>query len=108
MSTYTENDQILLGVMMDQLPQCVFYNKRGTLLNPTIVSDMGMLKCGEKIWYLVIAAHQLSIQLLPLRTSRLLSNSLVRSLVAIFKRNSHEQPNIVDRKLETYPPAKYT
>ncbi len=55
MSTYTENDQILLGVMMDQLPQCVFYNKRGTLLNPTIVSDMGMLKCGEKTWYLVIA-----------------------------------------------------
>ncbi len=55
MSTYTENDEILLGVMMDQLPECVFYNKRGTLLNPTIVSDMGMLKCGEQTWYLVVA-----------------------------------------------------
>lgn len=55
MSTYTENDEILLGVMMDQLPECVFYNKRGTLLNPTIVSDMGILKCGEQTWYLVVA-----------------------------------------------------
>ena len=55
MSRNTENDEILLGVMMDQLPECVFYNKRGTLLNPTIVSDMGMLKCGKQTWYLVIA-----------------------------------------------------
>ena len=55
MSTYTENDGILLGAMMEKLPQCVFYNKRGTLLNPTIVSDMGILKCGEQAWYLVIA-----------------------------------------------------
>lgn len=55
MSTYTENDEILLGVMMDQLPECAFYNKRGTLLNPTIVSDMGILKCGNQTWYLVIA-----------------------------------------------------
>lgn len=55
MSTFTENDEILLGVMMDQLQECVFYNKRGTLLNPTIVSDMGILKCGERTWYLVIA-----------------------------------------------------
>ena len=55
MSKYTENDDILLGVMMGQLPQCVFSNKRGTLLNPTIVSDMGILKCGEQTWYLVVA-----------------------------------------------------
>ena len=55
MSTYTENDEILLGVMLDELPQCTFYNKRGTLLNPTIVSDMGILKCGDQTWYLVIA-----------------------------------------------------
>ena len=55
MGKYSENDKILLGVMMDQLPECVFYNKRGTLLNPTIVSDMGILKCGNQTWYLVIA-----------------------------------------------------
>ena len=55
MGTQTENDQILLGVMATQLPACLFYNKRGTLLNPTIVSDMGILKCGEQSWYLVIA-----------------------------------------------------
>ncbi len=55
MSTYTENDKILLGAMLEDLPNCTFYNKRGTLLNPTIVSDMGILKCGDQIWYLVIA-----------------------------------------------------
>lgn len=55
MSTYTENDEILLGAMMDQMPECVFHNKRGTLLNPTIVSDMGILKCEEQTWYLMIA-----------------------------------------------------
>jgi len=55
MSTYTENDEILLGAMLAELPQCTFYNKRGTLLNPTIVSDMGILKCGDQSWYLVIA-----------------------------------------------------
>lgn len=55
MSTYTENDGILLGAMLAELPQCTFYNKRGTLLNPTIVSDMGILKCGDHGWYLVIA-----------------------------------------------------
>jgi len=55
MSTQTENDQILLGVMSTQLPECVFYNKRGTLLNPTIVSDMGILKCGDQSWYVVVA-----------------------------------------------------
>lgn len=55
MSTYTENDEILLGAMLEELPQCTFYNKRGTLLNPTIVSDMGILKCGDQTWYLVIA-----------------------------------------------------
>ena len=55
MGTTTENDQILLGKLLDQLPECVFLNKRGTMLNPTIVSDMGILKCCELSWYLVVA-----------------------------------------------------
>lgn len=55
MSTYTENDENLLGVMLDDLPQCTFYNKRGTNLKPIAVADMGILKCGEKIWYIAIA-----------------------------------------------------
>lgn len=55
MGEYSENDQILLGKLLDQSPGCVFLNKRGTMLNPTIVSDMGILKCGEQSWYLVVA-----------------------------------------------------
>jgi len=55
MGSYTENDQILLGKLLDQLPDCAFLNKRGTMLGPTIVSDMGILMCGERGWYLVVA-----------------------------------------------------
>jgi hypothetical protein len=55
MGVYTENDQILLGKLIDELPDCAFLNKRGTMLRPTIVSDMGILKCAEQNWYLVVA-----------------------------------------------------
>ena len=55
MDAFTENDQILLGKFNTQLPECEFQNKRGTMLNPTIVADMGILKCGENSWYLVVA-----------------------------------------------------
>lgn len=55
MDAFTENDQILLGQFNTQLPECEFQNKRGTMLNPTIVADMGILKCGENSWYLVVA-----------------------------------------------------
>ena len=55
MGTYTENDQILLGKFLNQLPDCAFFNKRGMMLAPTVVSDMGILTCGEQSWYLVLA-----------------------------------------------------
>jgi hypothetical protein len=55
MGVLTENDQILLGKLKEQLPDCQFLNKRGTMLSPTIVSDMGILNCGERSWYLVVA-----------------------------------------------------
>jgi hypothetical protein len=55
MGSYTENDQILLGKLTDQLQECEFLNKRGTLLGPTIVTDMGILNCGDRSWYLLIA-----------------------------------------------------
>ena len=55
MDAFTENDKILLGKFNTQLPECEFQNKRGTMLNPTIVADMGILKCGENSWYLVVA-----------------------------------------------------
>ena len=54
-NAFTENDQILLGKFNTQLPECEFLDKRGTMLNPTIVADMGILKCGENSWYLVVA-----------------------------------------------------
>lgn len=56
MGVFTENDQILLGRLNNLLPECEFLNKRGTMLNPTIVADMGILKCGEQSWYLVVAS----------------------------------------------------
>jgi len=55
MDAFTENDQILLGNFNTQLPECEFLDKRGTMINPTIVADMGILKCGENSWYLVVA-----------------------------------------------------
>ncbi len=55
MGRYTEYDAILLGKLLVNLPGCQFLNKRGTLLNPTIASDMGILRCEEQSWYLVIA-----------------------------------------------------
>ncbi len=55
MLIYTNNDDILLGKLRNTLPDCQFFNKRGTMLNPTIVADMGILSCGNSYWYLVIA-----------------------------------------------------
>ena len=55
MGEYTENDETLLGVMLDSLSDCSFYNKRGTMTDPMVVSDMGILACGDNAWYLVIA-----------------------------------------------------
>lgn len=55
MGEYTENDNILLGKLNEELPDCEFLNKRGTMLSPTIVSDMGILKCDDQSWYLVVA-----------------------------------------------------
>ncbi len=55
MAVYTSNDEILLGRLNEKLPQCEFSNKRGTLLSPTIVADMGILECGNSYWYLVVA-----------------------------------------------------
>ena len=55
MGQYSENDTTLLGTILESSPNCQFLNKRGTLLNPTIASDMGILRCGEQSWYLVVA-----------------------------------------------------
>jgi hypothetical protein len=44
-----------LGVIPETYPQVIFTNKRGSLLDPTIVSDMGILTFNEKAYALVIS-----------------------------------------------------
>lgn len=55
MGTYSENDHLFLGRVNSTLPECQFLNKRGTLLNPTVAADMGILTCGEQTWFFVVA-----------------------------------------------------
>lgn len=55
MHVQTENDKEYLGVIPEVYPQVVFYNKRGSLLDPTIVSDMGILTVDEKAYAVVIS-----------------------------------------------------
>lgn len=55
MGKESENDGTLLGYLLEAIPDCQFFNKRGTLLNPTIAADMGILQCEQQRWYLVVA-----------------------------------------------------
>jgi hypothetical protein len=55
MHVQTENDQEYLGVITEAYPQVTFYNKRGSLLAPTIVSDMGILMVNKKAYAVVIS-----------------------------------------------------
>lgn len=56
MSIQTKNDTQYLGVLQTLVEGSVFYNKRGTLLDPvTIAGDMGILTVGNKSYVLVIA-----------------------------------------------------
>ena len=54
MNVQTENDSQYFGVIKDGYPQIAFYNKRGLLLNPTIVSDMGILILSDKPYVVVM------------------------------------------------------
>ena len=55
MESFTENDTRYLGVINDTLDGCQLYNKRGELLNPTVVSDMGILTCPNHAFVIVIS-----------------------------------------------------
>lgn len=55
MSVQTDNDSQYFGVIKEDYPQIGFYNKRGLLLDPTIVSDMGILTIFEKPYVVVIS-----------------------------------------------------
>lgn len=55
MRVQTENDSKYLGVMSSLLPGSSFANKRGTMGNPTIVADHGLLSYQEKNWLIIIA-----------------------------------------------------
>ena len=54
MATETENDTTLLGVIKQIKPEVVIYNKRGTMTNPTVVGDMGVIVAGERKFVVVI------------------------------------------------------
>lgn len=55
MSAYTENDTKYLGVLSSILGRSTLYNKRGTLLDPAIVADMGILVFNDNVYFLVIS-----------------------------------------------------
>lgn len=54
MRAETSMDAEHLGVMTAVLPGSVFYNKRGSMLSPTIVADSGILVYEERAYIIVI------------------------------------------------------
>jgi len=57
MAIQTENDQTLLGKTTQDLAGAVFYNKRGTIPEPVIVGDMGILEYQGKAYIIVLCGH---------------------------------------------------
>ncbi|NLE83376.1 MAG: serine hydrolase [Chloroflexi bacterium] len=59
MGIEAENEERHLSTLKEVLPECDFYNKSGTMgipmTTPTVISETGVLKCGEQSWYIVIA-----------------------------------------------------
>lgn len=61
MNEYTPTDDQYLGVMKKRLPDSVFYNKRGTLLAPVIVADMGILHCQSADYVIIVWGNKKDI-----------------------------------------------
>ncbi|MFZ3071573.1 MAG: serine hydrolase [Anaerolineaceae bacterium] len=57
MATYTENDDTDLGILNTVVEGSVFYNKRGTLIKPLIVADMGILEVEDEAYLLVLSGR---------------------------------------------------
>jgi len=55
MTIETENDKEYLGIIISELNEGVLYNKRGLLLSPTIISDMGVLEVGDQVFLIIIS-----------------------------------------------------
>ncbi len=55
MGVQTKNDSRYFGVITNDDPRITFYNKRGLLLDPTIVSDMGVLKISDRTFVVVVS-----------------------------------------------------
>ena len=55
MGVQTENDSHYFGVITADAPEITFYNKRGLLLDPTIVSDMGILTISDRTFVVVVS-----------------------------------------------------
>ena len=57
MSTPTENDTMYLGQLTQALTGANYYNKRGTLFNPLILGDMGILTYNNTAYIIVLCGH---------------------------------------------------
>lgn len=55
MHVQTENDKEYLGIITSELNEGVLYNKRGLLLSPTIVSDMGVFEVDGQVFLIIIS-----------------------------------------------------
>ncbi len=60
MSTYTVNDSHYMGVLSSLVKGGIYYNKRGTLLDPTIVGDMGIFVFNGKAYIIVLCGSTIS------------------------------------------------
>lgn len=58
MSEYTPTDDEYLGVIKNRFPDSILYNKRGTLLAPVIVADMGILHTDTADYVIVISGNK--------------------------------------------------
>jgi hypothetical protein len=56
MKEETENDSAYLGVISEVFPDARISNKRGLLLSPTIVSDMGIVEFEDRAYSIVISS----------------------------------------------------
>lgn len=55
MTVITENDTQYLGSVTTSMRNSTFYNKRGLLLSPTIVSEMGILTMHDRAFVVIVS-----------------------------------------------------
>lgn len=56
LAAYSPNDETLLGQLKSVLPDAQWLNKRGTLVSPLIIADMGILVIDGQPFYILLQA----------------------------------------------------